>query len=278
MLDLQCHQFIHSPYRLWETDLTSALVNYKWSQLGLSSDTYSTTNAWHKKQLIYTTGEPIISIKNQQVLLEEPDQIHLLPFYQANRLEIMDVNEVNLIDAQQQLYAALSMLNTVGTCGECVALLVKAIQVLKPPAPEYDVSYSHPDIPFSIFVSVDTEQTQSTTLRLAESILHEAMHLKLSLIEEYLPVILPGSRATFHSPWRNEQRPIRGVLHGVFVFRAILDFYKDLMSRLKEPMLIDFVDYRIEIIHQEFATIEKLPSATGFTAAGRQLGLKLLQY
>lgn len=47
----------------------------------------------------------------------------------------------------------------------------------------YDVSHSTPVLPLSIFVSVPGADERHAELRLAESIIHEAMHLQLTFIE-----------------------------------------------------------------------------------------------
>src|ERR1700753_1027567 len=94
ILDQLYDQFIHSPYPLWEIEFTNALACHKWSQLGLSPDAYSTTNVWHKKQLTAANGEPIISIKGHQILIEQTDHDYLRSFYQENDLEAAVTNEI----------------------------------------------------------------------------------------------------------------------------------------------------------------------------------------
>lgn len=92
----------------------------------------------------------------------------------------------------------------------------------------YDISYSEENLPFSIFISIPKYYEKNCELRLAEGFLHECMHLYLSVINEKFPFI-SKEEATFFSPWKNENRPVYGVLHGIFVFSAIyqwLDLYE----------------------------------------------------
>jgi hypothetical protein len=49
------------------------------------------------------------------------------------------------------------------------------------------IRYSSPAIPFSIFVSVPPADERNVVARLAEAIIHEAMHLQLTLIEAIVP-------------------------------------------------------------------------------------------
>src|SRR5260370_9947238 len=86
---------------------------------------------------------------------------------------------------------------------------------------DYDVSFSDPEIPFSIFISVPSQNDRSSVLRVAESIVHETMHLQLSLFERCCPLIDTASTWTLHSPWKHERRPAQGILHGLYVFHVL---------------------------------------------------------
>ena len=82
-----------------------------------------------------------------------------------------------------------------------------------------------------------------------EAILHEAMHLQLSLIERYIPLIeSTGETKLYYSPWRNEARPARGVLHGLFVFRAIYEFFSILIVHPQSVSVKFYVNKRLENI------------------------------
>ena len=57
-------------------------------------------------------------------------------------------------------------------------------------------------------------------LRVAESLVHEAMHLQLTLIEQATPLVHPSDESYF-SPWKGTHRSPQGVLHALYVFRVI---------------------------------------------------------
>ena len=100
--------------------------------------------------------------------------------------------------------------------------------------PYYDVSHSEPRWTKRVFVSVPERNDMVGALRLAESIVHEGMHLILTEWETAGRFVdVPG--ATMHSPWRATDRPIQGVLHGTFVFVCIASF----LSQLPGAMLGD---------------------------------------
>jgi HEXXH motif-containing protein len=106
--------------------------------------------------------------------------------------------------------------------------LVQAIHLLESPGLGFDVSHSDPELPCSIFFSLPLGEPHAA-LRVAESILHEAMHLQLTLLEAVTPVVQVGA-ATLYSPWQQRQRPIAGLLHGLYVFAAIDAFLAELLA------------------------------------------------
>jgi HEXXH motif-containing protein len=126
------------------------------------------------------------------------------------------------------LQDAWACLGRVPDAGAAVSHLVRAIHLLQSPGPGYDVSHSDPDLPCSIFLSLPVGEPHGA-LRVAESILHEAMHLQLTLLEAVAPVVQVGT-ATLYSPWQQRQRPIAGLLHGFYVFAAIDAYLTELLA------------------------------------------------
>lgn len=100
-----------------------------------------------------------------------------------------------------------------------VSATVVAIHPLSAP-PGYDVSHSQPKWRDRIFVSFPERDDEVGALRLAESVVHEAMHLHLTNEEARTPFVATMSD-TAYSPWRGTARAVQGVLHGVFVFSCI---------------------------------------------------------
>ena len=127
------------------------------------------------------------------------------------------------------LQDAIIVLAQVPTLRATVATLVRTCHVLKPDNDACDASHSDPLVPFSAFVSVPQSRGQTDALRVAESLVHEAMHLQLTLIERLLPLV-EKSDQTYFSPWKGTQRSPRGVLHALYVFRAIDSFFGRLLA------------------------------------------------
>jgi HEXXH motif-containing protein len=107
---------------------------------------------------------------------------------------------------------------------ECVQELL----VLDAPDEWYDVSHSEPRWPNLIFVSLPPP-TPVGDVRLAEAIVHEAMHLNLSFLEHRTQLVAEDRQ--LFSPWRLGPRPAAGVLHGVYVFASLLRFFEILQNQ-----------------------------------------------
>ncbi len=171
--------------------------------------------------------------------------------------------------------AALDRLS-LGGAVHTVTGLVGAIHVIEAQGPGYDVSHSEPSIPFSIFVSVPIGERHGT-LRLAESLLHEAMHLQLTLIERDAPMVLETD-ATGLSPWQQCERPLAGLLHGLYVFTGIDQWLAQLEaapSTSSEDRI--YLSRRRAQIAQEIAAVATLANAPGLTPIGRHLVRWLLR-
>jgi len=118
---------------------------------------------------------------------------------------------------------ALEILGGVPTMLSTVGSLVRALHLIDPANDEVDISFSEPGLPFSAFISVPGPSAGAGALRVAEALLHEAMHLQLTLVEAIVPLV-KHTEGTYFSPWRNEYRTAQGVLHALYVFRVIDTF------------------------------------------------------
>ena len=124
---------------------------------------------------------------------------------------------------------ALAVLRVLPSLEISVLALIRSVHVLNVDDDCFDVSHSDPEIPLSVFISVPNLATPSVALRVLESLVHEAMHLQLSLIER-VTALAPDTRRCLPSPWRAELRPPIGLLHGSYVFTVIAWAYSRLLS------------------------------------------------
>ena len=262
--------YLQNPFPLWECEVTKALVQNKWNELkaiGISDPNGYSTLQFIDGSSSLANKQPLYSkYKDNTIYLETPPLDSIAEFYDKHGLTPLSPDEIKTTNALVKLQRAMEIIELVPLAGQCISQLVRTIQVLKPSDPETDVSYSNPNIPFTIFVSVCEEDSPISDLRVAESILHEAMHLKLTLIENSVPLIKPNSTATYYSPWRDEERPIRGVLHGLFVFRSVLDLYNALEECIFQSSVRGLIGTRVLTIENELNTLWDLPTCNGLTS------------
>jgi HEXXH motif-containing protein len=178
-------------------------------------------------------------------------------------------------EISSRLSEGMALLDRIPSVAEAVQSLVWAVVPVDVEGPAYDTGYSDPAIPFSIFIGIHAPGEGAPAIRLAEGILHETMHLQLSLIEDVLPMIA-GRTELRVSPWQRRPRPMQGLLHGLYVFRVIQDWYAALLD-------CDALDAsegaqaqkRLAEIKEECATLKGLASSQDLTRHGRQLAASL---
>ena len=141
-------------------------------------------------------------------LLSNPSRANLKLLYLA--LNFYAAGEIETRVIRDRLMGAFRKLGDVPGVATAVGAVLSVLHVIRPDGPEYDVSYSDPLLPFSIFVGIDANHEAHFDLRLAESILHECMHLQMTLIEEAMPMVSAGEEL-YHSPWQGEDAALSKV-------------------------------------------------------------------
>lgn len=161
------------------------------------------------------------------------------------------------------LKAAFKLIGLIPSLRLSVLDLVKSLHVLVPQDATSDVSFSEPAIPFSIFVSVPKEPVADASLRVAEAIIHEAMHLQLSLVERVVPLVC-GDEQRFYSPWKQAIRNTAGILHGIYVF-AVIDSW---LERLPASLCSDYTNRRRTEIGRQLKLNIAFPESAELTPKG----------
>ena len=211
------------------------------------------------------------------VLLEALDLGTSAP-YRAMGLEFAAADDVVRMNAALRLGAALAAVSSVPDLAMALGHLLGAIHVLQPPGADYDVSHSDPDIPFSIFVGVSLEPGPLDRLRLAEELVHECMHLQLTLLEVQCPLVR-GTEELHPSPWQGRPRPTRGLLHGFYVFAALDEYFSRLLAGggLDSTEATHVRARRLEIAAELPLAANALATSCELTDEGRSLVGKLRQ-
>lgn len=86
-------------------------------------------------------------------------------------------------------------------------------------------SFSLSNLPGAIFVGAGRSRWP-----VAEALVHEAAHLRLNHAAEAAPLTF-GSRDTVcYSPWRDDPRPVEGIVHGAYAFTLVLGFWLEALA------------------------------------------------
>ena len=188
-------------------------------------------------------------------------------------MRFFDANKVRgIID--RQLEEALTFLNLVPTVWSTARTLVRSLHIIDPVADDIDVSFSDPTMPFSIFLSVPPTWSDVAPLRVAEAILHEAMHLQLTLVERVVSLVVPLG-FMYHSPWRDEPRNSEGILQALYVFAVIRSF----LAAIPEPRLPSLNGYiadRLEQIDYQIQQAQGFRGCDELTPDGAALVARML--
>ena len=141
---------------------------------------------------------------------------------------------------------------------------------------QFDVTHSEPRWPEWVFISRPQLTGEVAALRTSENVVHEAMHLQLSLFEKRTPLVA-DLEATIRSPWKQEPRNLQGILHGLYVFVCISAFFRGL--RQTEALSYPggkYVKGRLAAIEAEISSISMPDLERGLTPAGSSFLRQLL--
>jgi HEXXH motif-containing protein len=104
---------------------------------------------------------------------------------------------------------------------------------------------------------------------LAMTLAHETQHAKLGALMDAVPMTRPDDRRMFYTPWRDDPRPISGMLQGAYAFLGVTGFWR--------TQRVDEVGRRSMYAHTEFArwrdgaalVTRTLLTSSGLTGPGR---------
>jgi HEXXH motif-containing protein len=116
-----------------------------------------------------------------------------------------------------------------------------------------------------------TSTEPTSAARMAETLVHETRHHLLWSVHATTPLHGSDGDARFYAPWRDDARPLSGLLHGVFAFLGVADFWR------RQRWLV--TQDEAEHAHLRFArglaqtrvAVDQLVDCPGLTPAGARL-------
>ena len=111
---------------------------------------------------------------------------------------------------------------------------------------------------------------------LAECILHENLHQLLFRIEKIIDIYNGGQIIEkYWSPWRDDPRPLRMIMHGVFVFAGVIDYW----IRMIDIRNTSEDHYQLFLRSKQVQEgLKVLDKHANYSSAGKKLHRHLLKY
>jgi uncharacterized protein len=103
---------------------------------------------------------------------------------------------------------------------EEIAGIVSVVVPLAPP-PLGLVSSSSPETFGAIALSEPSDPCM-----LASTLAHEVQHVKLSALIDLIPLTRPDDGRRFYAPWREDPRPVSGLLQGAYAYVGVSGFWR----------------------------------------------------
>jgi HEXXH motif-containing protein len=272
---------------LWFPHLTHDLMQTGLQKLyeesGLTEENYGTARVILKDADAQRVFERSVFTRASLGEIRNETFVEMLPAniieqYKESGVDFYTREELRInTEIMDCLRDAFEIIRYLSSLFSSVRYLVKSIHLIKPEDDEYDVSFSEPHIPFSIFVSIPKKNTSINALRVAEAIVHEAMHLQLTLIESITILVVSGSQVVY-SPWKNDYRTPQGVIHALYVFRVIIYYFKEIIEN--DSLVLETREYvkeRSEEISSQINEIHNFQSCPNLTYLGQVFTKKLMK-
>ena len=265
----------------WFPELADELTTGAWDRLnrdiGLTPESYGTTRVlarnWLAPRQIIASLQTRESVGERNSIISVETLTGSVSKYEEAGIRFYSASEISKPTILDCLHEAMGLIGGVLSLIGTVSSLVRSLHVIKPEDSHYDISFSEPSVPFSIFVSVPEERIENDSLRVAEAVVHEAMHLQLTLIEQVLPLVV-GRSKQYYSPWKRELRNAQGILHALYVFGVIKRFLQEVYPRQKATER-NHIRNRVTEINKQLTQSQGLALSSELTADGIQLVEKL---
>jgi hypothetical protein len=103
---------------------------------------------------------------------------------------------------------------------EAISAILGAIVPLAPVRPDRGINATSRES----FGAIAVSQTSDPEI-LASVLVHECQHAKLNAILDLIP-LFQSDLVRYYAPWREDPRPLGGLLHGAYAFLGVSDFWR----------------------------------------------------
>lgn len=170
----------------------------------------------------------------------------VLPYY--NEVNLL-LGDSNLKVFAERLWDAFKIIHVVDKIlYNDILSTIEFYVPLIDPAKCTSTSFTFNHFPHITFIS-----DSSSIATILENVIHEYHHDKLNLAMKFYDFI-SDKGIRYFSPWRNDIRPVNGLVHGIYVFVKIYSFYVkalDNENNLITPEYRSFISFRMRLIYHE---------------------------
>lgn len=100
----------------------------------------------------------------------------------------------------------------------------------------------------------------------AATLVHEFQHSKLGALWRAVPLFDRAGKETYYSPWRDDPRPLGGLMQGAFAFLSVADFWRALRT---EPTVDERAEHEFARLREEvLLALETLDTCGRLTPDG----------
>ncbi len=258
-MNQECADLLATPFG-WNEACLETLVRWEEKEIleksGLTLQSYGTVRVITgdaKAHRVWALKPPLFAGTNFGVE-DLPANLHYIATDQGARLiDIADQKQSEVVTLLRSTCEAIA--NIAPALWQSIRYLLRSVHIISSPCSETDVSFSLPNLPNTIFISLPRFDDENAVARLIESIVHEVLHLQLSLVERCRPII-QGEMATevMFSPWRNTLRPESGIVHGLFVFTNLEKLWSKVKS-IRLEWLSPFAEQRVDEIRKQICLL-----------------------
>jgi hypothetical protein len=131
----------------------------------------------------------------------------------------------------QNISKSLDLIETVDkSLHKRISNELKWIVQIPQPLDETLLSSTSKNLDDTIFIS-----SCSDDICLSELIIHEFAHLELNMLMRGTKLIAKSDGSLYYSPWKDKPRPLSALLHAVYSFSTVLDFYQKTPNSMFSP-------------------------------------------
>jgi HEXXH motif-containing protein len=106
----------------------------------------------------------------------------------------------------------------------------------------------------------------ASTAVLAETIVHELQHSKLNALFDLVALQEPGANPLCYAPWRRDPRPLSGLLHGIYAFTGVAEYWRRQALTRPEPNAVFMAAHVREQVLAALRELGPAPELTGLGA------------